>query len=777
MTNPLTNIIKSTKALKSSLSDVSSELASKFSGDDLKINIDTSNLTAITDSYGHIENAIKESTLSTDILDNNLAEISATSNTWADILYGIDNTLNDTVGSADRLADELNRPLATSSRLEDNVGDVGRAINNNISSQNRFNSALTESQSRSEGLFNTLKKVGTAYLGIQGIKGATELSDSTSMLNARLSLVVDEDSTVDEVKAKINTIANDLKMPVNDITDAFTKLDINAGKQFANDDEVLMFTDLVSKSLKVGGQGDTEQTAALYQLTQAMSAGKLQGDEYKSIIENAPLLARTIEDYMHNVMGLKGSFKDLASDGAITADVIKQALFSSADEINEKYSTLPGTFAGIANAVSNNFKQEFEPVSLKLNEIANSERMQGFIDKTSVGFSMLASVIVEVLDIGIATGNAIANNWDIIAPLIMGVVTVLGIYGTKLMWIQILEAKEAAIKGILAGAKIAQQIATSLLVAVLGAETAAQLGLNAAMQACPVVWIIDAIVILIAIFYSAIAVYNHFAGTSVSATGLIVGTICAGGAIIANALIGILEVGLTLIFNLVNAFVSFANFFGNVFTNPVSSIMYLFKDLGVFVLNTIGMIAKAIDRVFGSDLNSSVDGWIGSLESKTIELVQKVAPGEDYNKIFEEFEMPELPERFDVTNSFDFGNKIGESAEDKLLSFINPTTPEPYSYSTNGDTITDTLSGQNKLLSDIKDNTKKSSDKNEDMLAELREMLLMNNIYNVTNKQDVKVEIVNHNTIDKNVNTSDLLKEFTNSVTEAWQVAPNGGHL
>lgn len=195
-----------------------------------------------------------------------------------------------------------------------------------------------------------------------GAKKIIELADNMTQTNARLDLINDGLQTTAELQDKIVASAQRARASYQATADVVSKLGLLAGDAFKSNDEMIAFAELMQKAFTVSGASIQEQTAAMYQLTQAMAAGRLQGDEFRSIMENAPMLAQAIEDYMHNVMGVEGTLKDMSAEGLITADVIKNAMFSAADDIENKFKEMPMTFGQIGTIVGNTLLQTFEPV-------------------------------------------------------------------------------------------------------------------------------------------------------------------------------------------------------------------------------------------------------------------------------------------------------------------------------------------------------------------------------------------------------------------------------
>ena len=243
----------------------------------------------------------------------------------------------------------------------------------------------------------------------------------------------------------------------------------------------------------------------MYQLTQAMAAGRLQGDEFRSIMENAPLLAQAIAKYMGKTVG---ELRELSSEGLITADVIKNAMFAAADKIDTRFKNMPRTIGEIWISIKNQAIKYHDPVLVKINEIANSKTFKIFSNNVVGAIAVISSVLLKVFELVMGISNFVTENWSLIAPIVLGIVGAMMAYE--------LVAKGAALAtGALTAAKMIAVPVYSLLTRATMAETAAQWGLNAAMYACPLDWIIVLVIGLITAIYGAVAIINHFAGPSI----------------------------------------------------------------------------------------------------------------------------------------------------------------------------------------------------------------------------------------------------------------------
>ena len=450
---------------------------------------------------------------------------------FTSVIYNIMNAVNLTVASMDDMRQTMNADMGTAGidgvRDEINqatmaMDELNAAMQDSISGQDRFNQEIQEGTRRADGLMGTIKKVAGAYLGIQTLSRVIELSDTMTQTTARLDLIVDDGGSVEELQNKIYASAQNSRGSYLATADAVSKLGMQAGDAFSSNDEMIMFTELLNKQFVNAGTSVQGIDSVMLQLTQSMAAGKLQGEELNAVLDNAAPIVQNIQQYLEEVQGIDaGNIKELASEGIITADVIKNAMFYASDEINAKFESMPMTFGQVWQSVQNSALVAFQPVLKRMNDIANSEAFQTFANGAVNSLTTLANIAVWVFDLMISGVQFVTDNWSVISPIVYGIVAALAVYAAYLGIVKALELASAAAKGVMA---VAEFIHVAALAAQTGATisaTAAQMGLNGAMYACPIVWIIMLIIALIAIFYAAVGAVNKFAGTSVSATGLI----------------------------------------------------------------------------------------------------------------------------------------------------------------------------------------------------------------------------------------------------------------
>lgn len=576
-------------------------------------------------------------------------------------LQQVTQALNLTISAMDNLSNAANRDIRTTNSLnaaraaaqragaalQELANEQDRATN----AQNRLNNSLNNGVNSSGGLFNKIKGLAGAYLGFQALKTGVDATDNYTNQSARLALINDGLQTQEQLQHKIYQAAQRSRGAYGETVSSVAKLGLLAKDAFSSNNETIAFAELMNKSFKISGASASEATNGMYQLTQAMAAGRLQGDEFRSVMENAPMLAQAIATYTGKSMG---ELRKMSSEGEITANIIKNSLFHAADDINTKYKTMPLTFRDIWIDIKNVAGQEFSGVMKKVNGFLNSNNGAIFVNNITNSIAILAGVIGWTIDGIIAVSTFFNNNWSMIAPIIWGIVGALIVYNAVMGIGWLTTIKDVAVK-------VAHTLASWAETAAIIALTFAQQGLNAALAMCPITWIIIAVIILIAVFYAAVAAVNHFAGTSTSATGLICGAFMTAGTFIGNVIIAAVNLITDCFAAIWNFIATFAEFFANVFTEPVGSVVRLFSGMANSVLGILNGIASAIDTIFGSNLAGVVGNWQNGLQGKVDSLVGEAKikiPRMDVNTMHRE--------RLSYGNAWNTGYNWGKGVEGKF---------------------------------------------------------------------------------------------------------------
>lgn len=571
-----------------------------------------------------------------------------------------------------------------------------------------------------------------------------DLTDTYTNTAARLKMVNDGTQTQVELQNKIFAAANRARGSYTDMASAVAKMNLLAGDNFGSNDEAIGFTELLQKSLKVSGAGKSEQDSAFLQLSQAMAAGKLQGDEFRSVMENAPMVANAIAKYMGKS---KGELKELSSKGVITADIIKGALFAAADDINDKFATMPMTFSDVWSKIKNAGNQAFGGVFEKLNQLLNSDAGQSAINNL-IGAIYLAGIVTEKFI------DFVVTAWPIVSPLILAAAGAVGAYAIAMAVANIQTLIGAARFGAQAIGVGLFAVAMWLSTDATWAEVTAQLGLNTALYACPIVWIIGIILVLIGVFYAAVAATNHFAGTSVSATGIIAGVFGVMIAWVVNKLIFMW-----------NTFAIIANAIGNAFNDPVAAVKIAFYDMAVNVLGYMQSIAKGIEDMLNAipgvevSVTAGMDNLISGLKSKSQSMKDESGWKEYVHSM----------EYVDLSGAFKKGYSVGTGLEDKLgglfKGFIPPGGDGSGQFATAGNPATVKGTGKGGAV-------KVENEEDIEWLRKLAERDFVARIAQNTLAPNIKVEFTGP--ITKEADVDGVASHIGNILKDQISMAPEG---
>lgn len=244
---------------------------------------------------------------------------------------------------------------------------------------------------------------------------AAQTADQLTSVRSRINLINDGTQTTAEIMEKVFDAAQRSRGSYVDMADSVAKLNMLAKDAFSSNDEAIMFVEQLNKQFKISGASIEESSAAMYQLTQAMAAGKLQGDEFHSIMENAPMLAQSIAQEMGLTVG---QLKDMSSQGLITADIIKEALFNSAEETNAKFAEIPMTFAEVGQSIQNEMLLAFQPVLEQLSAIPQNDDFQAFVQGVGVAIRTMAVTASASISIIGAVFNGLKTIISVIAQTI-----------------------------------------------------------------------------------------------------------------------------------------------------------------------------------------------------------------------------------------------------------------------------------------------------------------------------------------------------------------------
>ena len=652
------------------------------------------------------------------------------------------------------------------------AGTAFDAIEENIrnanNEQQKFNNSIHGGNNAANGLLSTIKKVAVAAGGIAGINKVLNISDELASTKARLNLLVDDGGSVEELEKKIMASAQRSRSVYFDTASAVAKLGLNAGNAFNGDmNQVIAFMEQVNKQFVIGGATAQEQSNAMIQLTQAMAAGALRGEELNSILDGAPGIARAIEKYMGIA---EGSIKTVAQEGKVTAEVVKNAMFAMADETNAKFDSMPKTWAQIWAGMKNKALSMFAPILTKINQIANSTKFQQVTTALINGLAGVANIASSVLDILISIASVIVDNWSWIQPIIMGIVAAMLIYNGVMLVGNTIMAVQAAVKAIHTAMTTAWSVATFT-------ATAAQQGLNAALLACPITWIILLIIAVIAAIYAACAAVAKFTGIANSGFGVICGGIMVVIAFFKNLGLSVANIAL----GIWNALGACASNIGTAFHNVISNVQGWFYNLLSTALTVVAGICEALNKLPFVEFDySGITNKASEYAAKSAEAYGNV---EEYKSVADAFN--EGMSTFDTfqdgwaADAFASGAAWGDGVADKVSGMFDFSALD----SMGADSL-DAFNLGNDLDSiygntgDIANNTAATADAldiAEEDLAYLRDIAEREAINRFTTAE-IKVEQHNENHISKDADLDGIMDAWANDFAEKLEVSEEGVH-
>ena len=400
-------------------------------------------------------------------------------NNFEDMRNASSNTVD--IQSLKVARDELNNTDMILNQIEQSAQNVNQETKKMPSNFNNATSAAN-------GLLSKVKQIAIAAGGIAILNKIVDLSDQVSNNRARLSLIVDDNNSVEDLENKIFASAQRSRANYLDMASTVSKLSMNAGKAFGSNDETIAFAELLNKQFVISGAAQQEISSATLQLTQALGSGVLRGEELNAVFEASPNIIQTIADYLDVDIG---KIRAMAAEGQITADIIKNAMFASANDINDKFEQMPMTWAQVFTKVKNSVIKMLDPILKKINQMANDPRAQKVIQGIETSVSALIGIIDPLLDMIINIGTFIVDNWSGIEPIIYGIVA------AYIAW-HIASGIATALLTAQAIAEFASATAKGVEASATATATAAQWGLNSAMLACPAFWIALIILAVIA---------------------------------------------------------------------------------------------------------------------------------------------------------------------------------------------------------------------------------------------------------------------------------------
>ena len=657
-------------------------------------------------------------------------------------------------------------------RLSQTVGNTERYIRDNVDEQGRFNQEISAGTQQANELTNTIKRAVAAYVSIQSVGKALDISDELTQTTSRLDMMNDGVQTTAELVNMVYAAAQDARGSFSQMADVVARFGNNAKDAFSSSEEVVAFADLIQKQMTIAGASTQEAANAELQLSQALGSGVLRGDELNSIFEQAPNLIQNIADYLDVPIG---KIREMAADGELSADVVKAAIFSAADDINSKFNEMPMTWGQIWQSMQNTALIAFQPVLQRLNDLANSEAFQTFIQGAIEAMATLANILLNVFDLAVSIGTFIGDNWSIIAPIVYGIVAALTAYIA-------ISAIVAAINGIMAMAEGVKAAAQMMATGATFAETAAQQGLNAALMACPLTWIIMLILALIVVIFAVCNAIAKMTGIANSGFGVITGGV--------NVVIQFFKnLGLTvanIALGIGNAIAALASNMMTAFHNAICNVQSWFYNLLSTACSVIENIAAALNKL--PFVSFDYSGISSAADDYAAKASEAAGNKEDYTSISDAFN--EGFTTFDAfqdgwaSDAFNAGAAWGDGVADKVSNFSlsdvfgQTDIPNVGDY-TSGFNDAIANSGIGDGVGSIDDNTgkiKDSLDVTEEDLKYLRDIAEQEAINRFTTAE-INVDMSGmQNTVNSGDDIDGFMTKLTDSVNEAVDNMTEGVH-
>lgn len=634
------------------------------------------------------------------------------------------------------------------------IKDMAEAYREAAEQEEKLNRGLRSGNIAAGSMLGKVTSLVTALGGAAALGKLFTLSDQQTSTTARLNMMVDDGGSVSELERKIMASAQRSRAYYLDTASAIASMGANAGSAFASNDELIAFMEQVNRQFVIGGATAQGQSAAMLQLTQAMAAGALRGEELNSILENAPGIARAIERYMG---AAEGSIKSYAEQGLITSEVVKKALFSVADETNAKFESMPRTWARVWTGMQNKALTVMGPILTRLNQIANSERFDTFTDGAIAGFSALMDVAAVLLELLVNIGAAAVDNWSWLSPIVWGLVTAILAYNAAALITNVINSAIAASTAAKAAAEMMSTGATF-------AATAAQYGFNAALLACPVTWIVVGVIALIAALAALFSWIAKTTGAAQTGFGVVTGgtnvavqAVKNAGLVVANVALGIW-----------NAIGAVCSNIGTAFHNVIANVQGWFYGLLSTALTVVESICASLNKLPFVEFDYS------GISAKADEYAAKAAEAygntEEYTSVADAFSSSF--NTFDTftegwaSDAFKAGAAWGDGIVDKVSDLFD--------FDTNN--ILDQIMRDTGAIAEDADNAADALDVSSEQLEYLRDIAEREAVNRFTTAE-VKIDMTGMtNKIDGNVDLDGVLNTLTDGFAEALATAAEGVH-
>ena len=764
--------VATTNQMLTTLSDRQNQIAQNAAGTDIfsdsamqDINSMGQRIQAVQQRIQQIEN--NPVNLGTDTANAELEELRSQLNQ----ALQAQEALNQAVDNMD-----VSAANAAYNQLSSTVANTERYIRDNADAQGNLNQQIQAGVNTSNELVDTVKRLAVAYLSMQSVQKVLDVSDELAMTTARLNTMNQAFNEINGTATETDTIvkqiyasAQNARGSFGDMAAVVAKFGNNARDAFASQDEVIAFANLIQKQMTIAGASTQEASNAMLQLSQALGSGVLRGDELNSIFEQAPNLIQSIADYLDVPIG---KIREMAADGQLTADIVKAAIFSSAEDINAKFEAMPMTWGQVWTSFQNSALMAFQPVLDKVNELANNDQFQGFVENAIGLLAQLAVYVLDFFNTLASIGAFISDNWSIIAPIVYGVIAALIAYAA-------ISGIVAAVNGVMALSASVHAAAEAMQAGATFTATAAQYGLNAALMACPLTWIILLIIAVIAAIFAVCNAIAKMTGVANSGFGVITGGINVVIQFFKNLGLSVANIAL----GIGNAIAALASNMMTAFHNAICNVQSWFYNLLSTALTVIEGICAALNKLPFVEFDYS--GISSAADDYASKAAEAAGNKEDYKSIGDAFN--EGMSTFDTfqdgwaADAFNAGASWGDGVADKvsgMFSMDNIDLTGGVDTSMLSNDFANNAAQTAANTADTADSAGKIADSvdiSKENLKYLRDIAETEAINRFTTAE-IEVTMNNNNNISSDMDIDGMVDHLSAGLLEAMEQAAEGVH-
>ena len=764
--------VTATNQMLTTLSDRQNQIAQNAAGTDIfsdsamqDINSMGQRIQAVQQRIQQIEN--NPVNLGTDTANAELEELRSQLNQ----ALQAQEALNQAVDNMD-----VSAANAAYNQLSSTVASTERYIRDNADAQGNLNQQIQAGVNTSNELVDTVKRLALAYLSMQSVQKVLDVSDELAMTTARLNTMNQAFNEINGTATETDTIvkqiyasAQNARGSFGDMAAVVAKFGNNARDAFASQDEVIAFANLIQKQMTIAGASTQEASNAMLQLSQALGSGVLRGDELNSIFEQAPNLIQSIADYLDVPIG---KIREMAQDGQLTADTVKAAIFSSAEDINAKFEAMPMTWGQVWTSFQNSALMAFQPVLDKVNELANNDQFQGFVENAIGLLAQLAVYVLDFFNTLASIGAFISDNWSIIAPIVYGVIAALIAYAA-------ISGIVAAVNGVMALSASVHAAAEAMQAGATFTATAAQYGLNAALMACPLTWIILLIIAVIAAIFAVCNAIAKMTGVANSGFGVITGGINVVIQFFKNLGLSVANIAL----GIGNAIAALASNMMTAFHNAICNVQSWFYNLLSTALTVIEGICVALNKLPFVEFDYS--GISSAADDYASKAAEAAGNKEDYKSIGDAFN--EGMSTFDTfqdgwaADAFNAGASWGDGVADKvsgMFSMDNIDLTGGVDTSMLSNDFANNAAQTAANTADTADSAGRIADSvdiSKENLKYLRDIAETEAINRFTTAE-IEVTMNNNNTVSSDMDIDGMVDHLSAGVLEAMEQAAEGVH-